>query len=755
MGEGTRDTSTVVDGDDAQTGGVKSVSPSSTSLGGRYAVMSLLGAGGMGCVYLARDAELDELVAVKVLEALGRLRDEVKLARRVTHPNIARTHDIGTHQGQRFITMELVIGEPLSAILKRGPLPVPAFLEAARALCSGLAAAHAVGIVHRDIKPANVLVASDGRVVLTDFGIACAVSSSDAWRANGTPVYMAPEQMEERGVDARTDVYALGLLFFEMLTGRRPFWSQDSDRTEEMRRRLVEPPPPLSAHGIAEEISRIIRTAMATLPEQRYATAEELRLALATVALPAGPLQIPSLPRNEARGSIAVLPPRARGDVPEGLEDHLADTLRRVGLRVPSSVAVAALTGKTPREVGRALDVDAVLDLRLWLHDEQVTAHTQVISVADGVILFELEETAPARRLPELALRLVSGVGGALHPDAPQVQAPAHLDDPETLGLYLRARRLYNQSWQEANDQACVLLESALLRRPDDPTLLAAFAAALARRFGYGADAELARARAVGERARLLAPWLPDTYLASASLHMQLAEHEAAIRDLRAALRVAPWHAEAHERLGELCAEIGLVEDAEHHLATATSLDPALEQPRRWARARMRAYLGDVEEALEIIGPPPAQEGLRNQYFMQRGRLIAIQPTAARLDVYRTDLAASAFVMKPAAEALLHVLETGQGVEPVVERLARMGATDALRRAGFFQRFRCELFAFVGRWDEALLALRASFERGTVAWMWLSRLPLLDGLRAHPEFRSIATGVQARAERMAEAYRDA
>ena len=159
--------------------------PSATALAGRYLVLSLLGGGGMGRVYLARDTELDELVAVKMLlretleqpGVLEQLRSEVKLARRVTHPNVVRTFDIGIHEGQRFITLEYVDGESLAAVLTRGRLSVPVFLATARALCDGLAAAHAVGVVHRDLKPANVLVGEGGRVALTDFGIACLAAS--------------------------------------------------------------------------------------------------------------------------------------------------------------------------------------------------------------------------------------------------------------------------------------------------------------------------------------------------------------------------------------------------------------------------------------------------------------------------------------------------------------------------------------------------------------------------------------------------
>jgi serine/threonine-protein kinase len=208
---------------------------------GRYEILGLVGSGGMGTVYRARDSELDEVVALKLLRRevmdqsgmLDRFRQEVKLARRVTHRNVARTYDIGESEGDKFLTMEFVDGEALSARLMRdGALPLDAVMAVADGICAGLQAAHAAGIVHRDLKPDNVLLARDGRVVLTDFGIARALF--DAGRAAtmglalGTPAYMAPEQVEGASdLDERADVYALGAMLYECVTGERA-WSGES-----------------------------------------------------------------------------------------------------------------------------------------------------------------------------------------------------------------------------------------------------------------------------------------------------------------------------------------------------------------------------------------------------------------------------------------------------------------------------------------------------------------------------------------------
>ncbi|MFO0590559.1 MAG: protein kinase [Polyangiaceae bacterium] len=264
-------------------------------IGERYEVVALLGTGGMGTVFRARDIELEEPVALKVLRrdlieipgVVERFRREVKLARRVTHRNVARVFDIGEHEGDRFLTMELVDGEPLGRRLARGLLPFDEALRISLAIAEGLAAAHAAGVVHRDLKPDNVLLANDGRVVITDFGIARThFDEQDPLRtvgsaAVGTPAYMAPEQIEpDTEVDARADIYSLGAVMFELFTGQRA-WPGESP-LQVAAARLVQPPPdPLVAKpDLSPEYARILSRCLARSPADRFPAAEAVRLAL-------------------------------------------------------------------------------------------------------------------------------------------------------------------------------------------------------------------------------------------------------------------------------------------------------------------------------------------------------------------------------------------------------------------------------------------------------------------------------------------
>ena len=213
--------------------------PPGSLLVNRYRVISLVGRGGMGEVYRASDLTLNQPVALKFLPAatagrpdlLERFHGEVRIARQVSHPNVCRVYDIGQVDGSAFISMEYVDGEDLASLLRRiGRLPADKAIEIARKLCAGLAAAHAKGVLHRDLKPANIMIDGRGQALIMDFGLAAVADQvAGAEVRNGTPAYMAPEQLAGTEVTERSDIYALGLVLYEIFTGQRAF--KDADRS--------------------------------------------------------------------------------------------------------------------------------------------------------------------------------------------------------------------------------------------------------------------------------------------------------------------------------------------------------------------------------------------------------------------------------------------------------------------------------------------------------------------------------------------
>jgi serine/threonine-protein kinase len=269
---------------------------------GRYKIESILGRGGMGVVYKATDAQLDETVAIKTLpgdvmtrspEDLERFKREIRLARKITHRNVLRTFDYGEAEGVYFISMEYVRGYTLSELMDEAParqMPSRATVGIARQICRGLHAAHEQGIIHRDIKPQNVLIDAKGEVKLMDFGVARMTEAAEAMTQAGliigTPHYMSPEQVHGKSLDARTDVYAMGVVLYELLVGRRPF--ESTSLTGILTAHIMEKPrPPIDVRpDVGREVNAIVLRCLEKEPSARYADAGALLSDLDRVQMP-------------------------------------------------------------------------------------------------------------------------------------------------------------------------------------------------------------------------------------------------------------------------------------------------------------------------------------------------------------------------------------------------------------------------------------------------------------------------------------
>jgi len=256
-------------------------------LAGRYEILQVLGEGGMGAVYKAKDRELDRLVAVKVIrpelaanpDILQRFKQEILLSSKVTHRNVVRIYDLGDAAGVKFITMEYVEGKDLRQALKQhGRLGVNDALDIIEQVLSGLAAAHREGIIHRDLKPGNIMQDATGRVVVMDFGLARSIASDGMTRTGmmvGTMEYMSPEQAQAKDLDARSDIFTVGLIFYELLTGKMPY---DADSAvASLLKRSHERAAPVSSHdaAIPRSLSSIVAKCLEPDPELRYQNAAE------------------------------------------------------------------------------------------------------------------------------------------------------------------------------------------------------------------------------------------------------------------------------------------------------------------------------------------------------------------------------------------------------------------------------------------------------------------------------------------------
>jgi serine/threonine-protein kinase len=317
--------------------------PPGTLLGQRYRIVSILGKGGMGEVYRANDLILGQPVALKFLpvemardeQILNRFRNEVRVARQVSHRNVCRVYDLGEAEGQPYLSMEYVDGEDLSALLKRiGHVPQDKGVELARQLCAGLAAAHEKGVLHRDLKPANLLLDSKGRLVITDFGLAGLAEHVQADVRSGTPAYMAPEQLAGLEVTQKSDIYALGLVLYEIFSGKKAHAAETRAELQRLKDGGTAVPLSSLVKDLDPAIERVIERCLAAEPGRRPSSA----LAVAA-ALPGGDPLAAALAAGETPTPEMV----AASGGHEGLKPRTAWLL--VAAIVAGWIGVAVLTG--------------------------------------------------------------------------------------------------------------------------------------------------------------------------------------------------------------------------------------------------------------------------------------------------------------------------------------------------------------------------------------------------------------------------
>jgi eukaryotic-like serine/threonine-protein kinase len=326
-----------------------------TILDGRYRIVGLLGRGGMGEVYRAEDLKLGEPTALKFLPlslrqdgaALARLHREVRTARQITHRNVVRVHDVGEVDGQPFLTMEYIPGEDLSSLLRRiGRLPEDKAVQLARQLCAGLAAAHDRGVIHRDLKPANVMIDHEGHAKISDFGLAGLAAELAGREVAGTPAYMAPEQLLEGRVSFASDIYSLGLLLYEMFTGRRAFEAASREDLERLHRETSPASISASIEGIDPRLEALVRRCLDPATERRPSSAIQV-----AAALPGGDPVAAALAAGETPSPEMVARAGGQRALSGGLAAAvLAGTLGSLALALYCGSEVSALRFDPPLE---------------------------------------------------------------------------------------------------------------------------------------------------------------------------------------------------------------------------------------------------------------------------------------------------------------------------------------------------------------------------------------------------------------------
>ena len=589
---------------------------------GTYEIIAPLGAGGMGEVYRAKDLRLGREVAVKVLptevasspERLARLEREARTVAGLNHPNIVTLYSVEDEEGIQFLTMELVEGQTLTNLVTPSGLPLPRLLEIAIPLTDALVAAHERGVIHRDLKPGNVMVTRDGRVKVLDFGLAklareemrgqnVTVTSpiSDDGQVLGTVPYMSPEQVRGESVDARSDLFALGIMLYELATGLRPFTGRsDADLASSILRDT----PRSLTHSRADlptDFDGIVSQCLEKNPRERVQTALDVNNALRRLrkTLEREPSEAPAT----KVASIAVLPfvnRSASADdeyFSDGLADELLNVLSKIhGLRVSARASSFHFRGKDVplSEIGAALRVDALLDGTVRKAGNRVRISVQLVKVSGGYHLWSetydrtLDDIFAVQ--DDIAHSVVKELRAALLGEASDSKGSGRVkaevakaargrgQNTEALRLALQGRHMVERLTPEDVTRGIGYLEEALRLDPDNAIAWVDLSRAHLNAAGHGwepAETGVAAARDSARRAISIEPDLPEGYMVLARVQLYFDwDWKAAKDSYRRAMELAPGNAVGIHGAGILAQNEGRIDEALELYRRAVEQDP-------------------------------------------------------------------------------------------------------------------------------------------------------------------------------------
>lgn len=729
---------------------------------GSYKVLNLLGEGGMGAVYAALDTRLERKVAVKVCRERfsGRFEREARAISALNHPNICTLYDIGPD----FLVMELVEGETLRDLLRRG-LPAERTVNIAKQVLGALGAAHDAGLVHRDLKPANIMVRADGYVKVLDFGLAKRISVGAAAHSEstatlaisipgqilGTVAYMSPEQIAGKNVDQRSDLFAFGIILYEMLAGQHP-WPRDS-AVETMHAILHDEPPPMER--TCQLIAELAPIAEKLLYKNCIARYESSRAVLEAIATPSDAL---ATARRGAKPvtSIAVLPFAFLSEVEErkalslGFADALITMLANLEdiVVAPTSAILKYPPGTQPARVCRELGVRYTLQSNVQKLGAEWRVSMQIFDIATQRITFSERHDFRMENVfevqDEIGYRVVEALDSRFARGVPKSR-DRYTSDPEAYDEFMAGLRKSHGDSPEEFQSAAQHLSRAVELDPQF-ALAHAWLSHVSMQMHYYFDSRrtwLEKAESHYQRALMLDPELPEAHWARSAILWSPAknfQHAEAIAALQRVLAARPNFDRAHNRMAAICMHIGRLQEAQIADERAQHCNP---RNRSYNREFILQYSGDFTRAKEA-GEAWFRESPGNKnalWYSAHCLLLTGDQDEAE---HRLTLALAKYPEEPLFISMRGMLHARQR--------QREAALDCVRNAleypvsfghahHTYHHVACT-YSELGETDKAMAWLEKSVDNGNPCWPFFRIDPYLENVRALRRFQQLTAALE-------------